>query len=67
MTFLQILRVPAEGGKCYLSPWLRVAIEWCMDETVHINDIFAPENYYDNLYQLSNRNESETREYFTER
>lgn len=65
MTILQILRVPTEGGKCYLSPWLRVAIGWCMDETVHINNIFAPENYYGNLYQLSNRSEGETREYFT--
>jgi len=38
-----------------------------MDETVPINNIFAPENYYDNLYQLINTNEGETREYFTER
>jgi len=27
MTIVQILRVPAEGGKCYLSPWILVAIE----------------------------------------
>jgi hypothetical protein len=38
-----------------------------MDETDLINNIFAPENCYDNLYQLSNRNDGETREYFTER
>jgi hypothetical protein len=67
MTILKILRVPAEVVKCFLSSWPRKAIEWLMDETVHINNIFAPESDYDRLYQLSNRNEGETREYFTER